>query len=268
MVLMVALLFVADVHWPGSGYRVTATFTYLGDLRVNAPVKYAGGIPVGKVEAIRPLDGKAAVDLLITQKNFKLRKDSYVVIYTAGFLGEKYVAIGNDLGHGEELKSRETIEGQNPTNLDESLITFGRLMATLNDVLGTPEARSSITRSFKNMADTTEELAQGTRDARVRITRILDDLSKSGQDVQTVTHSVQSLAKNVDELTRTLDKKDLNEAIRNLNLTMKSLQEVAKTVNAGKGAAGVLLKDDKVAQDLRDLIEDLKQHPWKLLWKK
>jgi hypothetical protein len=29
-----------------------------------------------------------------------------------------------------------------------------------------------------------------------------------------------------------------------------------------------LLKDDKVAQDLRDLIEDLKQHPWKLLWKK
>ena len=76
LVLMVAILFVADVRWPGSGYRVTATFHYLGDLRVNAPVKYAGGIPVGKVEAIRPLDGKAAVDLRITQKNFHLRRDS------------------------------------------------------------------------------------------------------------------------------------------------------------------------------------------------
>lgn len=265
---MVAILFIADVHWPGSGYRVTATFTYLGDLRVNAPVKYAGGIQVGKVEAIRPMDGKAGVDLLITQKDFKLRSDSYVVIYTAGMLGEKYVAIGSNLGHGEELKPGAVIEGTDPTNLDESLITFGRLMATLNDVLGTKEAKQSITRSFKNAADTTEELAQATRDARLKVNHILDDLVKSGHDVQTVTHSVQSLAKNVDELTRTLDKKDLNEAIRNLNLTLISLQEVAKNVNAGQGAAGVLLKDDKVAQDLRDLIEDLKQHPWKLLWKK
>jgi phospholipid/cholesterol/gamma-HCH transport system substrate-binding protein len=268
LVLMVSLLFVANVSLPGSGYRVTATFTYLGDLRVNAPVKYAGGIPVGKVEKIRVLDGKAAVDLLITQKDFRLRKDSYVVIYTEGMLGSKYVAIGTDLGHGEFLKPHEVIEGTDPTNLDESLITFGRLMATLNDVLGTPEAKSSIARSFSNMADTTENLAQATRDARIQINHILTDLSKSGQDVQTVTHSVQSLAKNIDELTRTLDKKDLNEAIRNLNLTMQSLQEVAKTVNAGQGAAGVLLKDEKVAKDVRDLVEDLRQHPWKLLWKK
>jgi phospholipid/cholesterol/gamma-HCH transport system substrate-binding protein len=49
---------------------------------------------------------------------------------------------------------------------------------------------------------------------------------------------------------------------------MQSLQEVAKTVNAGQGAAGVLLKDEKVAKDVRDLVEDLRQHPWKLLWKK
>lgn len=268
LVLMVSLLFIADVRWPGSGYRVTATFTYLGDLRENAPVKYAGGIPVGKVERIRPLDGKAAVDLLITRKGFRLRKDSYVVIYTAGFLGEKYVAIGSDLGTGEELKPGDVIEGTDPTNLDEALITFGRLMATLNDVLGTPEAKQSVQRSFKNVADTTEELARATRDARVRITKILDDLSKSGQDVRTITQSVQSLARNMDELTRTLDKKDLNEAIRNLNLTLKSLNEVAQNVNAGQGAAGVLLKDDQVAKDLRDLITDLKAHPWKLLWKK
>jgi phospholipid/cholesterol/gamma-HCH transport system substrate-binding protein len=268
LVLMVSLLFVANVSLPGAGYRVTATFTYLGDLRVNAPVKYAGGIPVGKVEKIRVLDGKAAVDLLITQKDFKLRKDSYVVIYTEGMLGSKYVAIGTDLGHGEFLKPHEVIEGTDPTNLDESLITFGRLMGTLNEVLGTPQAKSSITRSFNNMAETTENLAQATRDARIQINHILTDLSKSGRDVQTVTHSVQSLAKNIDELTRTLDKKDLNEAIHNLNLTMQSLQEVAKTVNAGQGAAGVLLKDEKVAKDVRDLIEDLKKHPWKLLWKK
>jgi phospholipid/cholesterol/gamma-HCH transport system substrate-binding protein len=268
LVLMVSLLFIADVRWPGSGYRVTATFTFLGDLRENAPVKYAGGIQVGKVERIRCVDSKAAVDLLITNKDFRLRKDSYVVIYTSGLLGERYVAIGSNLGQGEFLKPGDVIEGTDPTNLDESLITFGRLMSTLNDVLGTKEAKQSINRSFKNAADTTEQLAQATRDARIRVTRILDDLAKSGKDVQSVTHSVQSLAKNIDELTRTLDKKNLNEAIVNLNQTLKSLNEVAKNVNAGQGAAGVLLKDEKVAKDLRELIEELKAHPWKLLWKK
>jgi len=268
LVLMVALLFVADVRWPGSGHVVTATFGYLGDLRENAPVKYAGGIEIGKAIHIRPLGEKAAVDLLITQKGFHLRKDSYVVIYSAGMLGEKYVNVAADLGQGDELKDGEVIEGQDPANLDETFIQFGRLMDTFDSVLGDKRARESIYKSFNNVAAATNDMAALTRDARAKVNRILDDLAKSGQSVNSVTRSVDSLAKNVDEMTKTLDKKDLNEAIKNLNGTLKSLDELAKNVNAGKGAAGVLLKDEQVATDLKDMITDLRRHPWKLLWKK
>jgi len=265
---MAALLVISDFRLPGSGYKVTATFTFLGDLRDNAPVKYAGGIDVGKVISIRPLGDKAAMDLLITRKGFRLRRDSYVVIYTAGMLGEKYVCVGADLGKGEELRSGDVIVGTDPSNLDEAFITLDRLMKTLNDVLGRPEARESIQQSFKNVSETTAQLAEMTRDARVKVMRVLDDLAKSGQNVQSVTKSVDSLARNVDQLTKTLDQKQLNEAIRNLNSLTKNLDEVARNVNSGKGAAGVLLKDEKVAKDIQELVQDLRSHPWKLLWKK
>ena len=87
LVLMFAILFVKNFSFSPSGYTVTVTFNFLGDLRPDAPVKYAGGIDVGKVNDIRIREGKAVCDLLITMKDFKLRKDSIVTIYTAGMLG-------------------------------------------------------------------------------------------------------------------------------------------------------------------------------------
>jgi phospholipid/cholesterol/gamma-HCH transport system substrate-binding protein len=46
------------------------------------------------------------------------------------------------------------------------------------------------------------------------------------------------------------------------------MNDLSNDIKDGKGAAGVLLKDEKVGRDLRDMVEDLKEHPWKLLWKK
>ena len=88
--LLSAILFLDNFRLSPGGPTVTVTFNFLGDLRPNAPVKYAGGIEVGEVRDIRIIDGKVACDLLITRKGFKLRKDSQVTVYTAGLLGSNY----------------------------------------------------------------------------------------------------------------------------------------------------------------------------------
>jgi phospholipid/cholesterol/gamma-HCH transport system substrate-binding protein len=46
------------------------------------------------------------------------------------------------------------------------------------------------------------------------------------------------------------------------------MNEVANDIHDGKGALGVLMKDEQMGQDIKDLVEELKAHPWKLLWKK
>ena len=46
------------------------------------------------------------------------------------------------------------------------------------------------------------------------------------------------------------------------------MNELTQDVHNGKGTIGALLKDDQMADDVKSLVEELKAHPWKLLWKK
>lgn len=50
----------------------------------------------------------------------------------------------------------------------------------------------------------------------------------------------------------------------------KALADVAiltGKVRDGKGSLGALLADDEIYDDVREMLKDLKRHPWKFLWK-
>ncbi|HVE87071.1 MAG TPA: MCE family protein, partial [Myxococcales bacterium] len=44
-------------------------------------------------------------------------------------------------------------------------------------------------------------------------------------------------------------------------------ERVLARLEAGEGTLGAMAKDDQLYKDLKDLIADLKAHPWKVLWK-
>lgn len=268
MVLMVSILFVNNVRFGRSGQVYTATFTFLGDLKADAPVRYAGGIDVGQVKAIRFQEGKAAVDLLITQPGLKLRQDSQVAIYSTSMLGSKYVQIEADLGSGPELKPGEVLVGHDSNNLDKTFSQLGDVMESFEKMMGDPKAKESFLKSFENINKTTEQLLSLTISSRVKVEKMIDDLSKSSGDVSKIVSSAQKVSKNLEDLTGALKKKDIDLAVKNMSNTLKVMNQLANDIQSGKGAAGVLLKDEKVGEDIRTLVEELKAHPWKLLWKK
>jgi phospholipid/cholesterol/gamma-HCH transport system substrate-binding protein len=43
--------------------------------------------------------------------------------------------------------------------------------------------------------------------------------------------------------------------------------QILSRIEAGQGSLGGLTKDDQLYKDLRALVADLRQHPWKILWK-
>ncbi|MFZ9994808.1 MAG: outer membrane lipid asymmetry maintenance protein MlaD [Steroidobacteraceae bacterium] len=98
-----AALFFLTTQLPGSGlsfgqeagYRVTARFENVGDLKVGSPVSMSG-VRVGEVESIRfdPNDYRAVVQLHIAQEFNQIPEDSDASIQTQGLLGGKYVGIG------------------------------------------------------------------------------------------------------------------------------------------------------------------------------
>jgi phospholipid/cholesterol/gamma-HCH transport system substrate-binding protein len=268
VVLMISVLFVNNFKFGSGGNTVTVLFNFLGDLKSDAPVKVAGGINVGRVKNIRYENGKAVVDVLITDKGLKLRKDSKFAIYSTSLLGTKYLQINANLGVGEELKPGDVLEGTDSNNLDKTFTQLGDVLETFEGMMGDPKSKENFAKSFDNMNRTTESLLELTNASRVKIEKILEDLAKSSGDVGKIVASVQSVSKSLETLSSALTKKDLSEAVKNFNITMKNMSQLSADLNSGKGAVGVLLKDEKTADNVKGLVEELKAHPWKLLWKK
>ena len=97
----------------GDTYPLTARFSTLGQLRLQAPVRI-GGVAVGRVAKI-DLDPKrfdAVVTLDIDQR-YQLPADTSAGIFTSGLLGESYIGLQPG-GDPENLKSGEEIAYTQP----------------------------------------------------------------------------------------------------------------------------------------------------------
>ncbi len=93
----------------GDGYEVKAKFDNIGGLKVRAPVKMAG-VQIGRVAEIG-FDNKtfqAVAVMKIDRKFNAIPKDTAAKIYTAGLLGEQYIALEPG-GEEESLKDGDSI---------------------------------------------------------------------------------------------------------------------------------------------------------------
>lgn len=80
--------------FPMQTYTIQADFDDIGGLKVRAPVKI-GGVQIGEVEQINldPTTFKAVVKMRIQKHYNDIPDDSSAGIYTAGLLGDNYIAI-------------------------------------------------------------------------------------------------------------------------------------------------------------------------------
>ncbi|MEY4358044.1 MAG: hypothetical protein RL469_1370 [Pseudomonadota bacterium] len=104
------------------GYRITAKFDNVGDLKVGSAVSMAG-VTVGRVEAIAfdPEDFRARVTLRIDRRFDRIPEDSDASIQTQGLLGGKYVGIAAG-GSDVALKDGGRIEFTQSAIVLESLV--------------------------------------------------------------------------------------------------------------------------------------------------
>jgi len=105
-----------------AGYRVTAEFGNIGQLKVGAPVSMAG-VPIGDVVGIGidPQRARALVTLRIDARFNQIPDDSDASIDTEGLLGAQYVAIGAG-GSETYLRNGSRIELTQDAIVLESLV--------------------------------------------------------------------------------------------------------------------------------------------------
>jgi phospholipid/cholesterol/gamma-HCH transport system substrate-binding protein len=105
-----------------AGYRVSAEFDNIGDLKVGSPVTMSG-VRLGEVTDIHfdPKDYKAVVTMRIDPQYNQIPEDSYASIETQGLLGGKYISLSPG-GLDSYLKSGSTIEQTQSAIVLENLI--------------------------------------------------------------------------------------------------------------------------------------------------
>ena len=132
----------------GDTYPLTARFSTLGQLRLQAPVRI-GGVAVGRVAKI-DLDPKrfdAVVTLDIDQR-YPLPADTSAGIFTSGLLGESYVGLQPG-GDPENLKPGEEIAYTQPA---VDLIQLAGKYMFGGGTASTPAATSPDTPAHKDTA--------------------------------------------------------------------------------------------------------------------
>lgn len=206
------------------GYRLSATFADIQQLKATSEVRMAG-VRIGTVTATR-LDGtKAAVEMMIG-KEYKVPANSTATIATAGMLGLNYISIvpGDSADSASANGTIATI--QTPD--------LGTVMAKLDGVgdrLDTVLANAQVITA--NIAD-----GKGT------IGKLINEPGAYTELMATV--------------------KDIQKAANNASAFINNTNEVVAHVRTGEGVLGTLIYDQQAADNLKVTVTNVRDFTTRL----
>ncbi len=175
---------------------------------------------------------------------------------------------------------------RNADNLDQLLGTGARLMGAVEKMVdgGVQTARvDRILDGVENLLGETRSLVKGTREKYVddpKITRILSNFEslsfKLNRDIDPLLKEVREALAALERLSGTIgpeEQQRIKQAIAKLDgimtrtsKTMVSVDGIIERIRKGDGTIGQMLNDEEIYDDIKELIRDIKKHPWKIIW--
>lgn len=272
---------------------VELIFPYADGITRGSPVWYAG-LEVGAVTDVRIASSEAdriAISVKI-KPEARVRKDSRIDIRSLGMMGQKYVEISPGSPGSPELEPGEALEGKSPASLSEIFET-GREVATrlvaliqetqavVHDVGTESPLKESIANANGLLTDLREQ-AKDLRGVMQKAGKFTDVLNTIAGDLKHVSgtggRELTSLLAEMRETNKSLQKRLVNLEAR-LDKTLGhvdsgfteaegAVKNVRSLVSSNEEDLAALLRHLKeTSQHLELLSEDLKNHPWKVVWK-
>ena len=241
----------------------------------SAPVTL-NGLVIGKVNDIKLSNetGKLVAELQI-KSDFPISKSSVATIYDSGLIGGKQIMIVPNLSDKEIAKSGSKLLGNTKLGLtdlvgeklaplqeklDKVLMNANQLMTGLNNVLdkkGQEDIKQSLAELTQTMIQfhkASESMNGMLADNKTNINGIVSDFHK--------------VATNFSSISDSLNKADLGKTAKNLQITLNKVDKMLADVNAGKGTAGKMMKDEalynnltQTSKELELLLQDVRLNP-------
>lgn len=248
----------------------------------GAPVRLSG-VEVGKVDEIK-LIGKSLteqvfVTMLIEDRVwFNIKKDSKATLGTIGMLGDKYIELTPGSPELPELAPGDFIEGRVAGDLltlvdhaPEMVGNLQHLAQALGNLATKLEGTDGTLGKLIHSDSLYEALTLASRRAADLVARLDSQLPPLLEGATSAAQGFAQVAKSATDTTGTVGRLIMDDAayVRLLSLVSR-FDSLAAGLEAGKGTAGALLKDETVYADLHKtildvqfLLQDIRENPKK-----
>ena len=244
--LAVVTVLLGDIHLERR-YRIRIIFTDISGLPEKAQVRRAG-VVVGKVIDIRLVDDKAQVTASL-RKDTRIHKDAQARIVSFGIVGTKYLEITSGSEKEPLIQDGDTIMGIEPVSIDVAVEKVLVGVAEITDKLKEMGKEEELGKSLRRILDNIGDVARKLNRA----------LGTEGEELKGTIENLHQLSANVRELTDSLDKESITNSLEKLDKTLDGIARVTENLNRGQGVMGRLLTDEKMAEQVEQVVESLEE---------
>lgn len=272
-----------------SSYTIHLIAQDVGGLRERAAVLMAG-VEIGSVSSITLSDdGRSVTANLRIDGRYAIYTNATFTLEQAGFLGDQYVSVQQREAGSVRFKDGGQAVAQKPFNIQEAARSAQMLIKRvdgmaqgLNDMLADMRRLLLNEETLTNVSETAHNLrliSQGALGSIDRVEQLI------GSNSPAIYHSTSNLAVFSDRLAEagaslsrliSTNGADVTQTIKNIEHSTQTLRTVMEEVQSGKGLAGALVKDDRIAADISRIASNLsitssnlnRLGLWGILWKK
>jgi phospholipid/cholesterol/gamma-HCH transport system substrate-binding protein len=251
-------------------YNLYLVAKNVGGLKVRAGVLMAG-VQIGSVSDIRlNPDGKTVTITLKVYKQFVIHKDARIVIEQSGFLGDQYVAIVPTKNEGDEWKDGDHPTAEDPFNLQEVARSAAGFLQRIDDTAKKLNDAVMDVRRLVLNEETLTNLSTTIGNMRTASERAIIAVNNVNSLVETNSPHVAEAVSNVVFFSEQIDtfadafgtvlatnSTQLTASMKNIEASTVVIKDVLTDVQAGKGLAGTILRNDQMATNVQMIANNL-----------
>jgi sporulation protein YlmC with PRC-barrel domain len=269
-------------------YTILLKSPNVSGLKVRAAVLMSG-VQVGTVSDIKLAEDSKSVTITLTiYSRYAIHKDAKFIIDQSGFLGDQYVAIMPTENKEPPFQNGDVAQAEAPFNMQEvARAASGFVLRVDETAKRLNETIADVRRLFLN-EQTLTNLSAAVVNARLLSERGRTTVERIDAVVETNSPGIAASISNLVVFSRELNRfatnlgavletnsSEFSAAMRNVEDSTTILKGLMEDVQAGKGLAGHLIRNEQVADNVAQITRNLsitssnlnRLGLWGILWK-
>ncbi|HXS67762.1 MAG TPA: MlaD family protein [Candidatus Polarisedimenticolia bacterium] len=261
----------------------------VGGLKPRSAVLMSG-VQIGQASDIRlnPEGTNVTITLKI-YKQYVIHKDAQVLIEQSGFLGDYYVSIVPTQNQGGVWRAGDHLSAEEPFNLQEVARSAVGFIARVDETVKKLDAAVADVRrlalneqTLTNLSATVANLRVASDHAITAVDNVNTLVSTNSQSVAEAVSNVVYFSDQINEFASGLkgvlatNATSLQASLKNIESSTVVLKNVLLDVQAGKGFAGDVLRNEQLATNVDTIAANLtittsnlnRLGLWRFLWHK